>query len=451
MNAYTNTANILYKEATSSKSLLGQLVLNELEAFQNKVMQQLDSSSSSSVQYYINPSTLGTLIPTSTSMKSYVDMLNNKKSWAWLDYGILFKNVTSKILTLGEDYSFVDALQQIDKFREKAGKHFYGAILRQGTNKLVNPYHILTPISYMKHPEKFSGKFKVLLFFYRDRKGLEGKMNHNSAVKRQKELDELLNNIIKCANHKAEAKIPNNLEQILHRKPAERPFEAPYGDGSSTINPFNTIKSSVISAQEITEAEYQHKDPFGISFNENVSEEIFLAPQQIMVNGIFAPEYATSLIKKSRSSLYGTYLTPSISCNISGNQRDGSLTWTSVCTGRESQRTLEGISSIHCSNYASAYNSASHSNGSILLADLSIEKTTEIYKKVGLLTDNLTAEPTKDEIALWKANDFGAYLNFMITKYKLDLLEVETRYEKLNQLLGKQNGKEEKENGTNIS
>ena len=52
----TNIPSLLFKEATASQSLLGNLVLSELEAFQIKTMQTIEKTSSAdSLSYYINP------------------------------------------------------------------------------------------------------------------------------------------------------------------------------------------------------------------------------------------------------------------------------------------------------------------------------------------------------------------------------------------------------------
>ena len=414
--------DFLFTQATATQSLLGQLLLSELESFQIKTMQTIDKTSSS-VDYYINSSTSGTLVPISPMMDSYVSMLKNRKTFSRCTYTHLFNNVTRKILTLDGKFSFQQALLEIDKFRIKAGKHFYGAVLRSGSDKLINPYHVLTPISFMKHPEIYSDQFSVLLYFYSNRTEAESDTSATFSRRDTDYITDLLNNIIKCSNHKAETHVPNNIESILINNTASSISNSIH---SATYNSLFGLSINVLSADEITEDTFNNLNYEG-QIHSSSSDTLLLAAHQIMVNGIFAPEYGVSLLKKTNSGLHGTFLTPSASCNIQSNSLNSSLTWASVCTGRESQRTFDGISSLHCSNYASAYNREAHSSGSMLLADLSIAKTVEIYQKIGLLPIPLPSTPSADEISI--ASDFMAYIEHMTTNFKLDLPQIEARYQ----------------------
>ena len=441
----TNIPSLLFKEATVSGSLLGQLVLSELEAFQLKTMQTIEKTTSAdSLSYYINPHSNGILIPVSPDMASYTDILRNRRTFDWRNYSYLFGNVTKKILTLTGTFKFEQALLEIEKFRLKAGSHFYGAVLRGSSSKLINPFHILTPISYMKHPEKFEGNFQVLLYFYSNRSKAEKELGKPESDTKDY-LNGLLNNIIKCSNHKAETKIPNNIENFME-------FTS-YAAVTSLLTSNNAQQSlsnlriNVISAEEISDEDFEKIEYRDSSLtNSSSSDSMILAAHQIMVNGIFAPEYGVSLLKKSSRGLNGTFLTPSASCNIQSSSLSSSLTWSSVCTGRESQRTFEGISSLHCSNYASAYNSNAHSNGSMMLADLSILRSIEIYQKIGLLSTPLSDTPSAEELE--KSTDFMQYLEYMTITFKLDLPQIEARYQTI---IGQTNGKKEQTTSSDLS
>ena len=432
----TNIPSLLFKEATASQSLLGNLVLSELEAFQIKTMQTIEKTSSAdSLSYYINPQSNGVLIPVSPDMASYTALLKNRRTFSWKRYEYIFSNVTSKILTLSGKFKFEQALLEIEKFRLKAGPHFYGAVLRGSSSKLINPFHILTPISYMKHPEKFEGDFQVLLYFYSNRSKAEKDLG-NPTSDTKDYLNDLLSNIIKCSNHKAETKIPNNIENFMdfNRTSSVRNLITS-SEGQSLSN----LRINVVSADEISDEAFEQIDYRTTSLsNSSSSDSMLLSAHQIMVNGIFAPEYGVSLLKKSSRGLYGTFLTPSASCNIQSSSLNSNLTWAGVCTGRESQRTFEGISSLHCSNYASAYNSSSHSDGSITLADLSILRSVEIYQKIGLLSIPLSDTPSEEEIK--QSSDFMQYLEYMTLTFKLDLPQIEARYQTI---IGQTNGQKE--------
>lgn len=430
--------SILYKEAQNPFSFLGQITLAELEAFQIKAMQTVEKTATdAAISYYINPSSGGILIPVSSDMASYADMMKNRKTFSWKSYRYLFENVTSKILTLNGKYTFHQALLEIDKFRLKAGIHFYGAVLRASSSKLINPFHILTPVSYLKHPEKFTDQYQVLLYFYSNRSKAEIALSSLSDKSTTDYINGLLNNIIKCSNHKVETKSPNNIENFVTIQEADTVRNLAVTRETSGQNLAN-IRINVVSADEIT-AEAAETLDYSTTTLQTTSntDSLMLAAHQIMVNGIFAPEYGISLLKKGRG-LYGTFLTPSASCNIQSDSLNSSLRWSSVCTGRESQRTLEGISSLHCSNYASAYNSSAHSNGSMLLADLSIIRSVEIYQKIGLLSIPLTDTPSTEELE--KSTDFMTYLEYMTDKFKLDLSQIEARYQTI---IGQTNGQKE--------
>lgn len=437
--------SILYKEAHNPFSFLGQITLAELEAFQIKAMQTVEKTATdAAISYYINPSSGGILIPVSSDMASYADMMKNRKTFSWKNYSYLFQNVTSKILTLNGKYTFHQALLEIDKFRLKAGLHFYGAVLRASSSKLINPFHILTPVSYLKHPEKFTDQYQVLLYFYSNRSKAEIALSSLSDKSTTDYINGLLNNIIKCSNHKVETKSPNNIENFVTIQEADTVRNLAVTRETSGQNLAN-IRINVVSADEIT-AEAAETLDYSTTTLQTTSntDSLMLAAHQIMVNGIFAPEYGISLLKKGRG-LYGTFLTPSASCNIQSDSLNSSLRWSSVCTGRESQRTLEGISSLHCSNYASAYNSRAHSDGTMLLADLSILRSVEIYQKIGLLSVPLSDTPSTEELE--KSTDFMTYLEYMTDKFKLDLPQIEARYQTI---IGQTNGQKEQPPSTDL-
>lgn len=437
--------SILYKEAQNPFSFLGQITLAELEAFQVKAMQTVEKTATdASISYYINPSSGGILIPVSSDMASYADMMRNRKTFSWKSYNYLFSNVTRKILTLDGRYTFHQALLEIDKFRLKAGIHFYGAVLRASSSKLINPFHILTPVSYLKHPEKFEDKYQVLLYFYSNRSKAESNLSSITDQKTKDYINGLLNNIIKCSNHKVETKSPNNIENFVTINEAStvRNLAVVREPGGQNLA---NIRINVVSAEEITAEAAEALDYSTQTLPTTSStDSLMLAAHQIMVNGIFAPEYGISLLKKGRS-LYGTFLTPSASCNIQSYSLNSSLSWAGVCTGRESQRTLEGISSLHCSNYASAYNSGAHSNGSMMLADLSILRSVEIYQKIGLLSIPLSDTPSTEELE--KSTDFMTYIEYMTDKFKLDLPQIEARYQTI---IGQTNGQKEQTTSSDL-
>ena len=432
---HQNIPTKLLNQALTTKSLLGQLILEEMKAFETKSMTTLTTSrdASQDSSYFVNPDTSGTLIPVSQKMQSYVDLLKLRKVPHTVDsYKYLFENVTNKILTLSGSYTFKEALVQIEKFRTKAGAHFYGALLRSTSKKdrIINPFHILTPLTYAKRPDTYpeTEKFTVLLYFYANRGKVERSYNVRDNTPSDTEyVDKLLNLILMCANHKEEVHSPNIIEGFhsLNRT-AVYNYRNRHIQSSGGEHTFESLTFSTLSANTITEAEYK-KLNYKLANQSVGTATLLLSAHQVMVNGIFAPDYGVSLLKKTSSTLSGTFLTPSVSCNIQSASNYRNLTWASVCTGRESQRTLQGISSLHCANYASAYNSSAISNNSLLLADLSIEKSVTLYQKLKLLPVELTSTPSAEELQALSI-DFMTYLDYMTTTFSLDLIAIEARY-----------------------
>ena len=99
---YQNIPTKLLNQALTTKSLLGQLILEEMKAFETKSMTTLTTSrdASKDSSYFVNKDTSGTLIPVSQKMQSYVDLLKLRKVPHTVDsYKYLFENVTNKIMT----------------------------------------------------------------------------------------------------------------------------------------------------------------------------------------------------------------------------------------------------------------------------------------------------------------------------------------------------------------
>ena len=431
---YSHIPTLLVSEALNTKSLLGQLVLNEMQDFKTKCLTPtLEINKGPSTQYFANPDTSGTLIPVASNMKSYTDLLSHRKAPTTRStYQDLFLNVTKKILTLSGSYSFKQALLEIEKFRSKAGPHFYGAMLRstKSKDKIINPYHLLTPLTYAKNPEIFqeTEKFTILLYFYSNRKKISLELNESLDTTQDiAYVDKLLNLILMCSNHKETVKTPNIIEGFFSR-------DINTIDTSNSLHSpivlsrlsFKAFSFTTLAADVISEEKFKGLD-FTSSSTNLGNASLFLAAHQVMVNGIFAPDYSISLLKKGSSTLHGTFLTPTVSCNIQSSSTSSNLTWASVCTGRESQQTLKGISSLHCSNYASAYNSQSCSERSLVLADVSIQKTVTLYQKLKLLPIELTSTPAPEELVALNT-DFMTYLDYMTTTFSLDLIAIEARY-----------------------
>ena len=439
MSTYKLTRT-LQDALTHPNNTLSQLILREVDSFIiNAKSSLLPSTSLSSEDYFIGEDG-GTLVPVDSNMKAYADLVTNRITPKhFCNYRLLFDNVTHRIITLQNRMTYTDAILEIEKYRRKAGNHFYGALIRDGS-KIINPYHVLTPMSYLKAPDVFKGTFKVYIFFYKDlNKAIE---DTNAVFDSESELyiQEQLNSIIKCTSHKVALNTVSTNQSLLSmdiNNGSTDDFQA-FDPRVSTshLSALSVLDLQLLNIKQEDTVNYPLLNHISSAVNSTNGKKLLIATQ-VMSTGIVAPEYSVSLLNLG-TSLSGTFLTPSVSANISTATISNSLTFSSVCTGRESQITYKGISSLHHSNYSSAFNPSGHSEYSILLARESVLKSVQIYERLGLVPTDPSSLPISDEELAHFNTSFESFATYMITKHNFDLPSIENRYNQLKDKHGKE-------------
>jgi len=296
----------------------------------------------------------GTVItPTSINTESF-KYLTSITGYSRRCVGDLFKSVTKSIIMVKGEYNFTQALNFIEKFIEKSGKHFYGALLRDTGNKdvIINPYHPQIALAAVKDSPLLTKTYKIILYFYRSRPMIEScyEKTNNS----YEEAEKVVNALIRLSNPK-KAKTKQIVVKVIESIPNEKLdyIEVTYGVLTKVNTSFNPIKQA------------------------------FVTPHQILAKGTIAPYYGSSvLLKEPAKAATGIHITPLATCNINMGYYEQQ---NSVCTGNESSTTFKGLTVINHANLNSPFTTALVGKNAIQYIDLCIDKSREIYKKLGYL------------------------------------------------------------------
>lgn len=293
--------------------------------------------------------------------KSYSDLLVGynqlTKELSFSGVDPIFKEVTTKIINIKAGATIENCLKVIAPYRKKAGLNFYGALLRSTSKKstIINPFHPLTALA-LSNPHNRGETYNILIYFYPKRSKLD--IKYKSRTANIEAMNTNINDILRTyqSNIRKEQMV-EKVEQQEHNK-----------------DTFNIIYRTKTDANSVDGADY------------------YIVSHQLMTKGIIGPYYGTSFIKKAGNGTFGKHLTPFRSANISVS--DNITTWTSVCTGSQ-PKNFEGFKSLTHSNLSSPYHTGNIMNGALIYADLCINKSYDIYHKIGLIdsTEGLIIEP----------------------------------------------------------
>ena len=266
-----------------------------------------------------------------------------------VDYSKLFEHVTDKIVQININDTYQECIKVIEQYRAKAGKYFYGALLRSPTTTsyIINPYHLVTTLTLLEHNP--TTKFNIILYFYTDRDDMDNLYHSNLH-------DQTITD--------------KNLESILHI----------YKNKTTNIYETTAVDPQPSGDILVKYRVLKHKD-------EVTTADTYLVPTQIMTNGIIAPFYASSLVYiNHRSSTTGFSISPVRTCNIASTNIQIPRA-SNVCTGSKSNKTLEGLATLTHANYGSPYvdSKTAFQPGSLPYIDSMIEKSVQLYKLAGIL------------------------------------------------------------------
>lgn len=298
-----------------------------------------------------------------TGMTSYNNLLTkyNKLTSTLLfsDIAPLFKEVTTKVISIKANADIRTCLKTINQYRKKAGLNFYGALLRSTSKKsiIINPFHPLTAIA-LSNSHNRTDKYNILIYFYPNRSKMDQKFNSKTAD--ISVMNENLNDILRT--YQSDLSKEQIVEDVTNNEHNNDRFDVKYR--------IKTDKNNVDGA------------------------DYYIVAHQLVTKGIISPYYGTSFIKKSNNSTYGKHLAPFRSANIGAGD---ATKWTSVCTGSQ-PKNFEGFKSLTHSNLSSPFSTTNIMNGALIYADLCINKAYTIYQKIGLIDNinGLIIEPIKD-------------------------------------------------------
>lgn len=263
------------------------------------------------------------------------------------------------MISLDQKVSYTTALQIIADYIEKAGSNFYGAVLRNGKNHLINPLHPLVAIASTE--EVPSGEFKLILYFYEDRAKAD-----------------------------------------LKYKTAEANEEYIKANINAQLRAYSTdaVTTALCTASERNDKDYSIDMEFRakIKFTRydairkaSANKEYYLSAQQVLTRGIFIPYYGTSIIRKTpEGNGEGLSMTPFLAVNIGSPRydelvKDDIATFTGICTGSQPKSTLKGIRVLTHANLSSPMNRHTILPTALAFADHCINTSISIYNKAGML------------------------------------------------------------------
>jgi len=263
----------------------------------------------------------------------------------------LLDDVTNQIVNINKGQSFDDCMKLIATFRQKAGKHFYGALLREkGNNKVIlNPLHILTSLSIIENLAEIRTKqYSTIIYVHSNKDEMDKIYNTHQAD--EDEINKQLDSIMQGFASKVENKIDGSAKPV---------------DGGVEV----TFRVA--------------KDP-----DEHRTYEHYLVAHQLMTKSVIAPTYGTSLLEmRPGSRTEGIIVSPFGSANIShgGDDYTSSPQYGSVCCGSLDNSTMRGLRSLTHSNLSSPYVRCNLKAGALAYADVMSNRAFDLYIKTKII------------------------------------------------------------------
>ena len=296
---------------------------------------------------------------------------------------VLFGSVTGRLLTLDGLFSYADALVQIEKFISRAKNNFYGAVLKS-SNSLVNPFHPLVVSTILSTKNTTGNLYKVIMYFYHDRKSLDTKFSTKTASLPR--VNANIDNLLRISTSKVKANLLNVLDVQVKEDSA-------------------VIKSYI---------------PANINAPIDLNTTYTVVAHQFLTKGIMSPYYGSSLIKTPLNEYSkGIHIGPMRSVNISCSDINNSkvtraevANYNSVCTGSHNSGVLENLRVLSHANLSSPYNRITVFEGALAYVDACIDKSRALYKAAGLLP---SYTPISYPESYFKADEVDAELYALYT------------------------------------
>jgi len=345
---------IKYNQTT----LLERIKQTELEAFGKSFYGTLDVSNNLFASYHNG----NIVVPVDIEQQAVNNLMYNQGIIVENDTTKVFSSeqlfgaVTCKLLTLDGLFSYADALVQIEKFISRAKNNFYGAVLKSA-DSLVNPFHPLIASTILSTNNITNSMYKVIMYFYNDRKFLDTKLSTKTASLPR--VNTNIDNLLRISTSRVKATLLNVLDVKVRDDVA-------------------IIKSYV---------------PANINEPIDMTTTYTVVAHQFLTKGIMSPYYGSSLIKTPLNEYSkGIHISPMRSVNVSCNDMVNSKVtraqvpnYNSVCTGNHNSSVLENLRVLSHANLSSPYNRITVFEGALAYVDACIDKSRALYKAAGLL------------------------------------------------------------------
>jgi len=285
----------------------------------------------------------------------------------------LFPNVTDKVITIAKGGNFAECMDTIIQYKNKLGKHFYGALLRPPTKQIINPFHILTALSIMEDDTYLQKNYSITIYVHSDRE----------------ELDKYMMTYAADYN-----KINSNIDSLINM----------YVDRVPTITKITSRGSSNYPSEHISAQKQTKKFP-----DEDPDANHYIIAHQLMTDGVFAPFYGTSLIRLNGNAK-AMAISPFRSCNIafpSGGYdiKNNTAEYDSICVGRHDAKTLSGLRYLNHAYLGSPFGGKFMAPGSLAYADEMIERCIDLFEKAGLVKHSNVVLDRREELDAYEVEE----------------------------------------------
>lgn len=285
----------------------------------------------------------------------------------------------SSVIELGS-MTFEDAIKFCNTVIKDDIESFYGVLMFENKNSIINPFHPLVASSMVTkikaNKKELNKTYRVVLFG----STLDKKINNLYEFGKECYPDVIKENIAhQMAIYQEDSKLCtiNKMTQ----SPEDLLFQASLG------------KFSPLEINRLTSY-------YGMEHDDDSIEFVSLIPVHIGVRGIAFPWYGSVLAWRGKVggstsvNTYGVQLSPFLSANVgyrNGELTSNELVYNDMCTGSYDRSKIEGIRTINRANFDSPLCKFGVESGWIVWKDECVKTSLEIYSEM----IDLTVKPKK--------------------------------------------------------
>lgn len=253
------------------------------------------------------------------------------------------RQLGEKIIKLDENRTIPEALKLVYSTYNLVKERFAGTIFILDTGALINPLHPLVALELLRKQQEITVS-KILIYSYKNLVAIQSKYGSSKNVD---SFDLSIKTLMKMYQSQIKERSVHLIE-----------------------NEYDATRRQLKQKYKVS------KFP-----GEDQSKEYYLVAHQLLTKGTYVPIYGTSLIQMNGNTS-GYHLTPFKSCNISSHNSTEPV---SVCTGSTSNKTLEGLRTLHHANLGSPYQADCLTSLSKPYADACIKQSFEIFQAAKII------------------------------------------------------------------